>query len=303
MSVAFHGRGSAAADAARLLIRLGLAILFVGLPIAGLVSRGTIYSLLPVGAGSILCGTVIAGPAHGLRRLRTALLAPLGATAVFLAGWTGLSLLWTPFPGQAGEKFLAMVTPAVLAAVVAASLPEKTRPLDLYLLPFGVAATAVAALVLVLLGAPWFWPDAGFDETLLERTVITLIVLIWPALGALALREHWFTAAALAVLVSFVALVDLARIPLAAMGAGAFVFALELFFALGFFVVRFINLTAVFGVIFVSDDGRAVGAARYNLLFIAAMQWYWMFKIVASLGNKVGGKKAATATAIKAKKG
>jgi hypothetical protein len=133
--------------------------------------------------------------------------------------------MWTPFPSQAGEKFFKMVAPAVLTAVVAAYLPDKTRSFDLYLLPFGIAATAVAALALAFLEPPSLGQGAEFDETLLERSVLTLIVLVWPALGALALREHWITAAALAVLVAFVAFVDLARVALAAMGAGAFTFA------------------------------------------------------------------------------
>jgi hypothetical protein len=228
MSVASRSHGSAAADASKLLIRLGLAILLIGLPVAGVVTRGAIYALLPVGGISVLCGAMIGAPTHGLRHLRDALLTPLGAALVFLAAWAGLSLLWTPFPAQAGEKFFKMVAPTVLAAVVAAYLPEKTRSLDLYLLPLGVAAAAVSALVLVFLAPSWFWQGGDFDESLLERTVITLIVLVWPALGALALREHWITAAVLAVLVAVVALVDLARIGLAAMGAGAFVFAVAM---------------------------------------------------------------------------
>lgn len=228
MTVASRSHDAAAVDAAKLLIRLGLAILLVGLPGAGVVSRGAIYALLPVGGISILCGAVIAAPTLGLRRLRDALLTPLGAAAILLGVWAGLSLMWTPFPAQAGEKFFKMVAPAVLSAVVAAYLPEKTRSFDLYLLPFGVAATAVAALAFAFLGPPSFGQGIEFDETLLERSVITLIVLVWPALGALALREHWITAAVLAVLVAFVALVDLARVALAAMGAGAFTFAVAM---------------------------------------------------------------------------
>ncbi len=228
MKAASRGRATPAADAAELLIRLGLLILLVGLPVAGVASRGAIYALLPVGGLSILCGAVIGTPTQGLRRIRDALLTPLGAAAVFVAAWAGLSLLWTPFPAQAGERLFKMIAPSLLAAVVAASLPEKTRSFDLYLLPLGVAATAVTALALVFLGPAWFWQAGDYDETLLERTVITLIVLVWPALAALALREHWITAAALAVLVAFVALVDLARIALAAMGAGAFIFAVAM---------------------------------------------------------------------------
>jgi hypothetical protein len=228
MSAASRDKGTPAADAAMLLVRLGLLVLLVGLPIAGLVSRSAIYALLPVGGVSILCGAVIGTPRHGLRRAREALATPLGAAMILVVAWAGLSLLWTPFPAQAGERFFKMIAPAMLAGVVASYLPDKTRPFDLYLLPFGVAATAVGALALVYLGHPSFRQAADFDETLLERTAITSIVLVWPALGALALRERWITAAGLAVLVAVVSVVDLSRVPLAAMGAGAFTFAVAM---------------------------------------------------------------------------
>lgn len=227
MTVAGRNRG-AAAEAAELLTRLGLVVLLVVLPVAGSLSRGAIYALLPVGGVSILCGAVLGAPTHGTRRLREALLSPLGAAALLLAVWTGLSLLWTPFPAVAGERYFKMIAPAALAALVAAYLPEKTRALDLYLLPFGVAATAVAALGLVFFGPAASLQAGEFDETLLDRTMITLLVLVWPALGAMALREHWIFAAALAILVAGVALVDPARVALAAMGAGAFVFAVAM---------------------------------------------------------------------------
>jgi hypothetical protein len=228
MTIIARSHDDPAADAAKLLIRLGLAMVLVALPVAGVVSRGAVYALLPVGGISILCGSLIGAPAHGLHRLRDAVLTPLGAAAIFLGLWTALSLMWTPFPLEAGTKVFKMAAPAVLTALVAAYLPDRTRSFDLYLLPIGVAATASLALVLAVFGPPTFGQEIEFDETLLERSVITLIILVWPALAALALREHWMTAAALAVLVAFVALVDLARIALAAMGAGAFTFAVAM---------------------------------------------------------------------------
>jgi hypothetical protein len=228
MSAASQEKATAAADAAQLLIRLGLVILLVGLPLAGVVSHDAIYPLLPVGSGCVLCGVALSAPTSGWHHLQQALLTPLGVAAAFLALWAALSLLWTPFPGQAGEKLFKMAAPAVIAAMVAAFLPEKTRPFDLYLLPFGILATAAAALALVFLQPSWVFEDFGHDESLLERTVIALMVLVWPALGALALREHWIAAALLAIVVAFVALVDVARIALAAMGAGALVFALAM---------------------------------------------------------------------------
>ncbi|HYP57738.1 MAG TPA: hypothetical protein VEQ35_05570, partial [Beijerinckia sp.] len=67
-----------------------------------------------------------------------------------------------------------------------------------------------------------------FNESLFERSILTLIVLVWPALGALSLREHWVSAALLALAVAGVTMLGRAQISLAAMGAGAFTFAVAM---------------------------------------------------------------------------
>lgn len=228
MSVASRHADTPAADAAKLLMRLGLAVLMIALPCAGVVSRGAIYVLLPVGAILILIGALLGAPDHGARQLRIALLSPAGTTALFLAFWAGLSLIWTPFPAEASTRFLQIVGATLLVALVAAFVPDKTKPLDLYLLPVGLVLTAVATLALALAGPAWFRGGSEFDETLFERSVIALIVLVWPALGALSLREHWISAAGLALLAAAVALAGYAQIALAAMGAGAFTFAVAM---------------------------------------------------------------------------
>ncbi|WP_156964402.1 hypothetical protein [Methylocapsa aurea] len=228
MSAASRHTDTPTADAAKVLIRLGLALLMIGLPCAGVLSRGAIYVLLPTGAIVILMGALLDAPNHGARQLRVALLSSAGAAALFLTFWAGLSLLWTPFPAIAGQRFLQTAGTTFLVAIVAAYLPEKTKAFDLYLLPFGLVLTALATLTLALLGLEWFWHGSEFDETLFNRSVITLIVLVWPALGALSLREHWISAAGLALLAAAVALAGSAQIVLAAMGAGAFAFAIAM---------------------------------------------------------------------------
>jgi hypothetical protein len=228
MSVASRQTETPAADAAKLLIRLGLAILMVALPCAGVALRGAIYVLMPIGAVLILLGALVGEPEHGPRHLRTALLSPAGMTALFLTFWAGLSLLWTPFLAQAGQRFAQIVGTTFLVALVAAYLPTRTKAFDLYLQPVGAALSAIAMLALAWRGPDWFLGASEFDESLFQRSMITLIVLVWPALGALALREHWILAAGLALLAAAVALAGFAQIGLAAMGAAAFTFALAM---------------------------------------------------------------------------
>jgi hypothetical protein len=211
--------------AAELLIRLGLGTLFIGLPCTGIFWRGAIYVLLPVGAILVLAGATLDAPAHPARRLWQALAAPPAAVALFVGVWAGLSLIWTPFPAEAGVRFLQSSAAAVLAGLASVYLPQLTKPVDFYLLPLGLALASVATIILAFFDAPWFFGGFAFDETLFERALITAIVLVWPALGLLSARENWVAAASLAILVAAVALVGFAQIALLAMGAGALIFA------------------------------------------------------------------------------
>lgn len=228
MSVASRHTDSAATDAAKLLVRLGLAILMIVLPCAGVVSRGAIHVLMPVGGVLILIGRMLDAPGLSLRNFGAALQTRVSLFALFLAFWAALSLLWTPFPAPALDRLLKIAGPSLLAGAVIAVLPRRTRPFDLYLLPVGLSMSAAFTLALAYFGPPWFWNNLNFDETLFERSILTLIVLVWPALGALALREHWLVAAGLAVAVAFVSLSGFAQVALAAMGAGAFTFAVAM---------------------------------------------------------------------------
>lgn len=228
MSIDFQSRDSPAEAASSLLTRLGLTCLFIGLPCTGIFWRGAIYVLLPVGAALILIGAILDVPPHAGRRLHSALTSPAGSAALFLTFWACLSLLWTPFPGDASARFSKSAATTLLAVLVAVYLPQKIKAFDLYLLPAGLALASAATVTLALFGPPWFLSSFAFDETLFERSMVTAIVLVWPALGILSLREHWISAAILALLVAGVALVGFAQIALLATGAGAFTFAMAM---------------------------------------------------------------------------
>ncbi|MGB6324748.1 MAG: hypothetical protein WBG11_02950 [Methylocella sp.] len=228
MTVASRFSDTPAEASAKLLIWLGLAVLFVGLPCTGIFWRGAIYVVLPVGAILILLGALLDAPPHAGRRLRDAIVSPAGGAALLVALWAGLSVIWTPFPAEAGKRFLQFAGATSLAVLAAVYLPQKTKTLDFYLLPGGIALASAATLTLAYFDTPWFFGGFEFDETLYERATITSIVLVWPALGFLSLRERWIAAAILAVLVAGVALAGFAQVALLAMGAGAFTFAMAM---------------------------------------------------------------------------
>ncbi len=225
MSAAPRSSDTPAEAAAKLLIRLGLGTLFLGFPCTGTFGRGAIYFLLPGGALLVLAGSMLDAPPHPGRRLWEALATPAGAVALFLASWAGLSLVLTPFPAEASVRFLQSFAAAILASLAAVYLRPPFKPVDYYLLPLGLALSCAATIILAFFDTPWFFGGFAFDETLFERALITAIVLVWPALGLLTLRENWIAAAGLAIIVAAVALVGFAQIALLAMGAGALVFA------------------------------------------------------------------------------
>lgn len=219
-------RPDPARDAARLLGWIGLAVLMVGAPLIGVLSRRALFILLPIGAALLIAAFLLTVSNQGIAKLRAALLSPVGLAALFLGGWSGLSLVWTPSPGAAAPSYAAIVAIALLAAVVIVHLPERRARPALYLLPGGLAVTAAATLGMALAGPASFRGGTEFDPSLLERSVLTLVVLVWPTLGALVGFARFRLAAAAAVLVAaVVSLVD-APIAMAVFAIGAVTFAL-----------------------------------------------------------------------------
>ncbi len=191
-----------ARDSARLLGWFGMSVLMIAAPLAGVLSRRSLFVLLPIGAGLLFSAFTIGISSAGIRAFGEALRQPLGLAAAFLLGWAGLSLLWTPFPGHVVPHFLAMLTCVVFATLIIAHLPGRRVTKALYLLPVGLAITTLATLGMALFGPATFGGGSEFDPSLLERSVLTLVLLLWPALGALSAFGRWRLAMALAVLVA-----------------------------------------------------------------------------------------------------
>ena len=215
-----------AKDAARLLGWIGMSLLMIGAPLVGVLSRRALFVLLPVGAGIMLIAFLLAISTTGLRGLRDAFRQPIGLAGLFLIVWSGLSLFWTPFPFEAFQRFAATFTTVLMAAIIISHMPERRARPTLYLLPAGLAITGLATLGMALLGPASFRGGTEFDPSLLERSILTLLVLVWPALGALAAFGRWTWAMALAVLVAGVASAAFASIAMAVFALSAISFAI-----------------------------------------------------------------------------
>lgn len=197
----------------------------IGAPLVGVLSRRALPVLLPVGLAILTAGYLLSVSRVGLLALRDALLSPIGLAGLFVAGWATLSLLWTPFPEIAAPRLAATGVTLLAAVAVIALLPERRARAYLYLLPGGIAATGLATFVLALRGPASFRGGTEFDPSLLERSLLTLSMLLWPALGALAAFTRWRLAAALAVLVALTLFAADARLAMAAFAAAALTFA------------------------------------------------------------------------------
>jgi hypothetical protein len=185
-----------AAEAARLLARLGIMLLFIISQVAPILARQTIYILLPIGAALLLLSASLAPKARRLEEIAALALKPTTLAALFFVGWTGLSLAWTPFGSGPAERFGKSAATLALVAVACALLPARTKTSNLNLLPIGTAAAAAALAAMALASDPEEPPD--LDSDALQRAGLGLALVIWPALGALALRGRWLSAGAVA---------------------------------------------------------------------------------------------------------
>ena len=216
-----------ATQAGGLLMRLGLAVLMIALPLAAIYSRRLVFTFMPVGAGLILTGAALIPGNTIMADLRKALLTPAAAAAIALAGWIAFSLLWTPYPKSAFEQFAKSAGTIALAFVVIAALPGRSRTSNLNLMPIGAGLASVAAAALVLLAPASFPAVADLELSTLERAAVGLVMLVWPALAALGVRERWALGGALAVAVTTAAVAVWTPAALAGMAAGALVFSLS----------------------------------------------------------------------------
>lgn len=217
-----------ARDAARLLGWVGIGVLMVAAPLAGVLSRRSLFVLLPVGAGLLICASVLVLSGAGLKAFRRAMMTPLGLTATFFLCWIGLSLVWTPFPGDIAPTYLGSLATILFTSLIISHLPSRPLSRGLYLLPAGVGATALATLAMAAFAGNAFRGGSEFDPSLLERSVLTLAMLVWPALGALGAFRRWGLAIALVLIVAVTIVAAKAPIVMTVFGFGALAFALAM---------------------------------------------------------------------------
>jgi hypothetical protein len=200
---------------------VAFAILFVVAPVTAAVFRQAIYSLLPIGAVLTLLAASLSIETNGIEVATRRLTSVTALIGFCLVLWAALSVIWTPFPAEAAVRIAKGVVTAALVIAAAAVLASRSVGADALMLPGGVAAAAFAVVLVSLIGAPASTQIEPDGTTTLDRAAIGLVLLIWPALAALALRGLPAAAGALAAAVAIA--VFAARLPVGilALGAGA----------------------------------------------------------------------------------
>jgi hypothetical protein len=211
------------ADAAAMLRRLGFATLFFAVPLAALFTRRALVVMAPLAVILLVLASVLDGSAKHAREKILALATSTGGIAgLVLLFWAGLSLVWTPFLPQASERLFNIAGMILMGLGGYLAVPERMRAANLYLLPVGVGLAAVIGIPLAIQGGSRFDPE-GLS---LERGMLMLALLVWPALAWLHSRGRNLEAVALALAVAVAALLTQEGLPLYGLAAGALVFVL-----------------------------------------------------------------------------
>ena len=139
--------------------------------------------------------------------------------------WSALSLIWTPFPGQATERLLNLVATILLTLAGYLALPDRMRSANLYLLPLGVTAAAIVAIMIGVFGDTLMRGSPEEDDAL-DRGLTLLALLVWPAVAWLRSRHRDREALATALLVAAALAVSPNSTQIVALAIGALAFAL-----------------------------------------------------------------------------
>lgn len=209
------------ADAAAMLRRVGFAILFFAVPVAALLTRRAAVVLAPLAIVLLALAALLDGRAKApVEKLFAVFASPGGLAGIVLLFWTALSLAWTPFSAEATERLFNIAGIALLALAGYLALPDRMRSANLYILPVGVGLTALVGMFIAFKGGG----NSDPEDQSLQRGMIVLTLLLWPAMTWLNSRSRNLEALLLAVIVALGALFSADTLSLQALAVGAIVF-------------------------------------------------------------------------------
>jgi len=215
-----------ALDAAALLRRVGFFGLFVVVPVAAQVARRATVVLAPIALVLLIIASAIDGRQRPVRpALSQAIRSPVFLAGMLVIAWSMLSLAWTPFPDQGAERLLNLLATVLLTLAGYFALPDRMRSANLYLLPLGIGAAAIVALLIGLFGDAVLAENPDGDSTG-ERAAVLIALMVWPAVAWLRSRRRDIGALFVVLLAAGALLTAPSTMPLFALAVGAFAFGL-----------------------------------------------------------------------------
>lgn len=162
-------------QSAYFLRRVAFALLFGFAPAFSAYSRRSLFLFGTIGAILLILASVVDGKVN-LRRLASPslVLLTLSVAGFIYVFWSGLSLAWTPFPGESGGRYATFVTIFLSGFILILFLPDRVGASRLYSLAGGVAIGWIMTLGIS------FAPDVEIDYATLQKSLMLLIFLIPP---------------------------------------------------------------------------------------------------------------------------
>ena len=205
----------AAQSASQFLRRMGFIALAVA-PLFSQLSRRGFVIIMPLGAILLILARLIETDGQEPFASMRSNLANFSAWPIlFFIGWAGLSMIWSPFAGEALIRYLNLIALSLMLFATIQSLGNHIRTANLNLLPIGLGTSL--ALALFANGQSMANNPFLSENTSPERLPVLSVILLIPATAWLLSRRRigiWLallvcTCGALAVLEAYTALIAL----------------------------------------------------------------------------------------------
>ncbi len=222
------GNHGPALEAASLLNRVALGLLFILVPFLAFVSRRSVVLIVPIAlAMLVIANTVISEDLSIFRRIKLTMSRVAGLAAFTLAAWSLASLLWTPFPAEAGEHLLKALGTVLLGFAACLSLLPIMRASNLHLITLGVIAASLMSVVVTATILAGYRPVSPEGPTI-ARAAIMLAFIIWPAVAWLKTKGAYWQIIVLLTLTAGAIISSSSNLALLTFGVGLGIFCVGL---------------------------------------------------------------------------
>ena len=183
---------------------LSLWWLVVGVPFAMVFSNRSSAAMLTIAGVILLLGTLVqhrvfptkalAFPIEAMRHMVRGGVRQHPFLVLFAVFFTfaAISLSWTSSPAIHGWRLIEFVVPVAVTGLFLALLVQNPLPVTMRAFSFGLVFGAVLLLIELKNGAPMrAFFGLRFEEYRLNRTVVVLLLLLFPFLALIMVQKRW----------------------------------------------------------------------------------------------------------------